>query len=465
MIYPSHVECGMAFVVIVLLLGLLVASASGAPLQIYLFDVEVRRGNETLNYIMRFFEGEWVSDACSNYGLMLNLDNDAVSQIWSKVCGDLGNTPECDSPTPHNLTGIHNVSQLWIDNGLKHQIDNFRVSTLSFFVRKGQSIEQLSDLHCARFLCTPNMHRTLARLAQLDLFPLTSESLRSKFERVYEYAVWGDGAETAGGGSGAGSTLTGSENARKYLPQIIAQLSVESILDVGCGAMSWMPGVLVEVSQGGEGTTAAANIAHSETTDGDGHWHGDKTSPANSPNRTIRYTGVDIAQTAVDRASTMLKRYPHHGEWSIVRMDITSQVPPGVPPLEDMPPLSTSISATAAAIERMKAHGLYDLVIARDIFFHLPFQRIQCALNHFSRMALLRRHYVSNAKPVYLLATTEPMGSGGERLEGGPTDTDEHLPMGSYRWVFWQYFGSILAVMCLIDICNDSMDKQNIGIK
>lgn len=56
--------------------------------------------------------------------------------------------------------------------------------------------------------------------------------------------VWG----TDGNGSGRGSSLEKTVKTRANLLTIIEELNIQSMIDVPCGAMMWMPLVLEEVA-------------------------------------------------------------------------------------------------------------------------------------------------------------------------------------------------------------------------
>ena len=63
---------------------------------------------------------------------------------------------------------------------------------------------------------------------------------QKRFERIFEKNHWGS-PESA---SGHGSTLAATSGLRARLPTLIAELEVESVLDVPCGDFNWMSHVV-----------------------------------------------------------------------------------------------------------------------------------------------------------------------------------------------------------------------------
>jgi hypothetical protein len=365
--------------------------------------------------LFTYFEGEWVSDVTNNYGLIFGFDKSSIKQLYDAVCSSVGwHLPECLSQEAHPLIGLHDLTSWAFDNGIDDSLGKLRGKIPTFHVRSGYTSSQTVDFYCARFGCGDETKIKLHELWELDMNPLTSESLASKFERVYAYNIWGDKDPGAGGGSGSGSSYDGTENIREYLPLLLETLKVKSVVDAGCGAMAWMPEALLSASAAIKATTCGDNMDISCISVGD-----------------MRYVGVDISSTAIARAETIASQYDHNGQWTFHRMDITTQALPGL--------FKEDLDPSESALESMRRHGLYDMVIARDIFFHLPFQRIKCALNQFSKMAAARKKYISSSEKVYLLTTTERLdleeanGERSERSEVAIVDSADFLPMGSYR--------------------------------
>lgn len=62
------------------------------------------------------------------------------------------------------------------------------------------------------------------------------DSRTDVFRYIYETNKWGCDESR----SGKGSDMSQTEELRKHLPTVLAQLSVESILDLPCGDMNWI---------------------------------------------------------------------------------------------------------------------------------------------------------------------------------------------------------------------------------
>jgi hypothetical protein len=142
-------------------------------------------------------------------------------------------------------------------------------------------------------------------------------NLTESFSRVYSRKEWGP----EGGGSGGGSTMKNTHSIRSFLMNYIANNRIYNLLDAPCGAMEWLPSVLVRV----EGKVA-----------------------------NFTYTGMDIVPSLIEHN---IRRFStNHTNWAFICGDIAS----------------TPITKA------------YDLVMSRDVFFHLTFDKIMCALNNFS---------------------------------------------------------------------------------
>lgn len=388
---------------------LLKSQLSVSPPMLYELISEIVTPHFQGLHTFKYFHGESVSDANSNYGLMLGLDEITLQILQQAVCSkglEMG-VAECHSDFPHQLIGMHDITDLVVKVGLDASFARIGDKIPPFYVRAGYTADETIDFYCARFDCIDDIKHSLRKLWELDMNPLTSETLRSKFERVYNYQIWGKDDVSSGGGSGTGSSKEGAQNIRHYLPLLLKELTVKSIVDAGCGAMTWMPDALL---------SASASIKANQC----GQEHSNACLAGE-----LRYVGVDIASTAIARAENIALQYNHNGHWTFHRMDITTQQLPGVP--------DGNAEISDYEVETMRQHGLFDLVIARDIFFHLPFHRIMCALNHFSKMAIMKKQYINATEKVYLLATTENLTLGNAAEVPVVVDTAEFLPMGSYR--------------------------------
>jgi hypothetical protein len=110
-----------------------------------------------------------------------------------------------------------------------------------------------------------------------------SESLRSRFETVYEEGLWGIEESRSGAGSAKGSPWVAV--ATETIRRAVSEYDVRSINDIPCGDFNWMPEVLAGLG-------------------------------------SIRYIGFDIVGAALARNRDRCPQY----EFRI--LDITSQVPP-----------------------------------------------------------------------------------------------------------------------------------------
>ena len=145
-------------------------------------------------------------------------------------------------------------------------------------------------------------------------------TLSNAFTKVYDKFIWGPNATSGGHGSGPGSSLAGTRAVRKYLPQLVEKYNISSMLDAPCGAFTWMPMVLEEI---------------------------EKTRPY------FRYCGYEIVPKLVDSCK---QRYGSHKNWNFSLFDITTE------PILDR----------------------FDIIMARDVFIHLTFEKVKCALNFMS---------------------------------------------------------------------------------
>src|ERR1700730_3784568 len=64
-------------------------------------------------------------------------------------------------------------------------------------------------------------------------------SLAERFRAVYENRVWLNGRES-GALSGLGSEIESTAAIRSRLPETLASLATQVLLDIGCGDLTWM---------------------------------------------------------------------------------------------------------------------------------------------------------------------------------------------------------------------------------
>lgn len=150
----------------------------------------------------------------------------------------------------------------------------------------------------------------------------------------------------------------GDSRRTKIPGRIDPRMNFTSFLDAPCGSMHWMPSVLSEVESKLNG-------------------------------RPFRFVGIDVVPFLMDQMSM---RFSNHSNWSFRASDITAE------PLREP----------------------FDLIMSRDVFFHLTFDKIKCAVNFFS---------ASGSR--YLLATSY---KGAENSETSvKTVIRQELNEGGYR--------------------------------
>lgn len=66
------------------------------------------------------------------------------------------------------------------------------------------------------------------------------ETREERFAFIYRHNLWGDSSSR----SGFGSSVAATENIRRELPRIVADLGIRSILDAPCGDFAWMSTII-----------------------------------------------------------------------------------------------------------------------------------------------------------------------------------------------------------------------------
>ena len=263
-------------------------------------------------------------------------------------------------------------------------------------------------------------HGSHARLvtAPLELGgPAVGKTPSSGFDVVYQHDLWGDGG--LGGGSGPGSTLDATRTISALLLHVILTLGTNSVLDAPCGAMVWMPGVL----KAADDLRAVPGLARMPG--GTGGLH------ASEPKPPIQYTGIDIVESIIASSSISFKSQRN---WRFVRADVSD------PQLQLAP---------------------HDLVLCRDLFFHLSMDKISAALRTFHRSGstwLIATHNAHAVGPnvdhaswnagfaptVRGEAVVLPAGYTGGLNEGGYRPVNLrlppfNLPAPEWEWVEWRH--------------------------
>lgn len=131
-----------------------------------------------------------------------------------------------------------------------------------------------------------NLFNRIYRKAEKRKFrkEISKLSLKERFSRIYSINYWGH-AESL---SGKGSTLEHTQNLRDYLPNLINELSIQSIFDGPCGDLNWMQHVLKD--------------------------------------HKIRYIGGDIVPTLIERNNSLFS----NKTTSFIQIDLTQELFPEV---------------------------------------------------------------------------------------------------------------------------------------
>lgn len=92
----------------------------------------------------------------------------------------------------------------------------------------------------------PELATNIKNMAtQVEASAGANKSAEEVFTWIYKTNFWGDRESV----SGVGSTLAYTENLRKELPKMLADFSIQSIVDAPCGDFNWMRHVLADSSQ------------------------------------------------------------------------------------------------------------------------------------------------------------------------------------------------------------------------
>lgn len=74
---------------------------------------------------------------------------------------------------------------------------------------------------------------------------LQGADLKARFDTIYKAGIWRHG-DHATPGSGQGSSLASTDSLRRTLLSLLTQLGAKTLLDVGCGDLSWMQHLPIE---------------------------------------------------------------------------------------------------------------------------------------------------------------------------------------------------------------------------
>ena len=210
---------------------------------------------------------------------------------------------------------------------------------------------------------------------------------KSAFDHVYAAHVWG----LAGGGSGPGSSLASTRAISALLVHFVMAYNINTFLDAACGAMEWMPGTLdsiddIRTVNGLAGRTALP---------------------------PLNYTGADIVGALIARHRQSFGLRPH---WKFVHADMTA------------PSWPTQVG------------GAHDVVMARDVFFHMSSDKVIEALRNIQRTGsrwLLATHTPFSVKNNSDLPTSSPRGMG--LNQGGVRGLNLNLPPYNLPPPKWEF--------------------------
>ena len=177
--------------------------------------------------------------------------------------------------------------------------------------------------------------------------------VKREFNEIYAGGYWGDKKSQGHGGSGSGSTIKYTVNARNILYTVIRKYNIESMLDAPCGSMSWMPVLLRNLSQ--------------------------------ITNKRFRYHGIDVVETIVRKSQIKYANKRLYPNWRMSVVDFSRQpVPNG-----------------------------YDLIFSRDALQHLTLDLVVDSLERFahaqgSRYLLVGSYLLAgNASNVWITSIGE----------------------------------------------------------
>lgn len=139
---------------------------------------------------------------------------------------------------------------------------------------------------------------------------------KAVFENIYNNLLWGEGGE----GSGAGSTIDFTANARMILRSVVDEYSINTMLDAPCGSFHWMPLFLRNVS-----------------------------TDYKREGKRFRYHGVDVVESVIKASKA---KYSNENDWMFSVCDISTDCLP---------------------------NG-YDLVFSRDSLMHLSYEKVLISL-------------------------------------------------------------------------------------
>lgn len=210
------------------------------------------------------------------------------------------------------------------------------------------------------------------------------------FSQIYSEGWWGRNPP-----SGDGSTLEATRTTRIIIQDIIEKYDINSMADLACGDMTWMPTLLRDLDE--RRRKRDASRENEETNQNENSLEKKEFVP-------FRYIGCDVVPTLVEQHS---KSFADEPAWEFKHADMCCDPPP-----------------TA------------DLLFCKDVFQHLPEKHIMSALRLISK---------SNAK--FLLCNTFPRQPDSRNLE----DIGLGSSITSYTYIVLfcsSFFYKLLVLVC-----------------
>jgi SAM-dependent methyltransferase len=113
-----------------------------------------------------------------------------------------------------------------------------------------------------------------------------SKQRQWSFENIYKKGIWQDNKDTPL--SGNGSSIAVTTETRRIMKRIIRDYNIKSIVDAGCGDITWIPVLLKELADEGI---------------------------------EITYTGCDITKFLIEKHK---EKYKHHKNMSFLHLDLAN---------------------------------------------------------------------------------------------------------------------------------------------
>ena len=292
---------------------------------------------------------------------LLMLTMVSCSGISSETESQLSsNVPITDANLIHIPLTMYNVNAGSKDIvfTLTHE-DDVMVKISSFCV------EHLLDHNGCRTLRKEVENRLLKNINVIEVNSKYNSTVKFQkvFQTVYDTCYWESyygsqikEEDAEGKCSGLGSTLNATKELKVFLLSLFIQYNITSLLDAPCGAMAWIPTLLdVIVNQ-----------------------------PDIFPQ--FHYTGIDVVPSVIAKSK---QEFQHKSNWSFYNIDMTSWKS-----WETQMSLNNNINNRLDGFHDTESSSdgkiysppyQYDLIMAKDVFFHLTYDYIKCSINNFKR--------------------------------------------------------------------------------